>query len=298
VRTMAEMCSQKAEYDANFARQDRKLQLSKGRLSGNPRGQMNQKIVTVIPTLKRPEMLALTLEHLSRTRQATELDCRIFLDHSNDSQLNETRLGDTEYVRDMYFPTAAIFHANNHVVAPSGSWNILHSLKSGYETGADLIFFVEEDIFVTPDFFDRHIQLQESGDYFVTSGRKLRQFDDTFFSNPGSCYRREKLALVIPHINDLYFADQKSYLENRFPNMSDAGILDDGLIRRVMRSVSGKAKCAVPPIAFHAGFHYYNRMTGYCVEGTLREKIEQLRVLLTKVNPADRYTGDFEPYLP
>src|SRR3984957_2175131 len=74
---------------------------------------MNQKMVGVVPTLKRPEMLALCLEKLSQTHQASSLDVRIFLDHSNDPKLNAARLADTEYVRDTYFPTAEIFHANN-----------------------------------------------------------------------------------------------------------------------------------------------------------------------------------------
>lgn len=242
-------------------------------------------------------MLALCLESLSLTRQDFDLDVRIFLDHSNDPKLNAARLTDTECVRDIYFPAASIFHANNHVIAPSGSYNILHSLLAGYNTGADFIALVEEDVLVSSDFFIRHLDLQASGDYFVTSGRKLSQFDDTFFSNPGSCYRREKLALVIPHINEHYFADQKSYLDLHFPKMDDAGILDDGLVRRVMRSTGGKARCAVPRICSHVGFHFYNRMPGYCVEGTLAEKIEQLRILLTKVKPTDRYAADFEPYL-
>jgi hypothetical protein len=259
---------------------------------------MNQKIVVCIPTLKRPEMLALTLEKLSLTRQASQLDVRIFLDHSNDLKINAARLTDTEYVRDIYFPIAEIFHANNHILAPSGSYNILHSLLAGYKTGADFIALVEEDVLVSPDFFDRHLEMQNFDDYFVTCGRKLPQFNDTFFSNPGSVYKREKLAAVIPHICDQYFANQKAYLEFHFPDMDDAGILDDGLIRRVMRSVGGRAKCAVPAIAFHQGFHYYNRMPGYCVEGTLEEKIAQLRVLLTTVKTTDRYTPDFEPYSP
>lgn len=237
-------------------------------------------------------MLALSLEKISQTTQAANLDVRIFLDHT----ILPSRLTDVEYVRDTFFPTAEIFHANNHPLLPSGTWNILNSLKAGYETGAEFVFFIEEDIFVTPDFFDRHLEMQRSGDFFVTSGRKLRNRDETYFSNPGSCYRHEKLGLVVPHICPEYFADQKGYLEKHFPEMDDAGILDDGLIRRVMQSVDGKALCAVPPIAFHQGFHYYDRMPQYKVEGSLVEKIVGLRRLLPTVNPQDRYTGDFEQF--
>src|ERR1700688_3612021 len=104
-------------------------------------------------------MLPISLQHLSWTTQAASLDLRIFLDHSNDDKLNAVRLSDTEYVRDTYFPTAEIFHANNHILTPGGCWNILHSLKSGYDTNAEFVFFVEEDIFIVPEFFDRHLEL-------------------------------------------------------------------------------------------------------------------------------------------
>jgi hypothetical protein len=243
-------------------------------------------------------MLALALENLSLTRRDSDLDVRIFLDHSNDPHLNQVRLNDTEYVRDTYFPTASIFHANNHVTTPSGSYNILHSLLEGYKTQADFVALVEEDILVSVDFFDRHLELQAQDDYFVTCGRKLAYFDDTFYSNPGSVYKREKLGLVVPHINDQYFADQKSYLEHHFPHMDDSGLLDDGVVRRVMRSVSGKAKCAVPAVAQHVGFHYYQKMFQYKNEGSLQERIEWIRNFLSDI-PArkredPRYIGDLE----
>lgn len=240
-------------------------------------------------------MLALALEKISQTTQAANvesLDVRIFLDHT----ILQSKINDVEYVRDTYFPTASIFHANNHILAPSGSWNILHSLAAGYKTGADFVCLIEEDILVTPDFFNRHIEMQTSGDYFVTCGRKLRFRDATYYSNPGTCYRREKLGLVVPHICPEYFADQKGYLEKHFPNMDDAGVFDDGTVRRVMQSVNGQARCATPAIAFHQGFHMYGRNPEYRVEGNIEEKIAGLRLLLATVNPADRYTGDFEPY--
>jgi hypothetical protein len=252
--------------------------------------------VVVIPTYRRPEMLALTLEKISSTTQAASqnLDVRIFLDHT----ILEPRILETEYVRDNFFPTAEIFHANNHPLVPSGSWNILQSLKAGYDTKAEFVFFIEEDVLVTPDFFDRHLEMQASGDYFVTCGRKLKFRDETYFSNPGSCYKHEKLGLVVPHICPEYFANQKAYLETRFPDMSDAGILDDGTIRRVMQSVGGKALCAEPRIASHIGFHMYGRSPEYRVEGSIEERIAGLRRLLPTVSPDDRYTGDFEPFLP
>jgi len=251
---------------------------------------MNLKSVVVVPTFARPEFLALSLEKISQADDVPG-DVRIFLDTCSDGRLDEV-----EFVRDHYYPTADIFRTGFHIVVPGGSWNILHALAEGYATGAELVYFVEEDVFVRPGFFRRHIELQESGDYFVTCGRKLKNRDDSYYSNPGTCYRREKLELVMPHIGLQYFADQEGYLSRLFPHMDDAGTLDDGLIRRVMQSVGGKVKCAVPAIASHCGFHYYGKFEQYKTVGSIEERISQLRIILAKVDPKDKYTSDFEVF--
>ena len=91
--------------------------------------------VVVMPTAKRPEMLALALERLSRAVDAPT-DVRIFLDVSQDEKIKKIRIEETEYVRDTFFPTASITHVRPHFLVPSGMYNILFSLKSGWETGA------------------------------------------------------------------------------------------------------------------------------------------------------------------
>lgn len=247
----------------------------------------------VIPTLRRPEFLALTLERLSQAPEAEHLDVRIFLDTAT-----KERLADVEYCRDVYFPTAEIFRAREHVKVLSGCWNILHALKEGYETGAEYIFLVEEDIMIRPNFFFWHLQKHSENDFFVTCGRRHGHMPLDFYSNPGTCYRRDKLALVMPHICPEFFADTKRYLNKHFPTMIGMdGPLDDGLIRKVIRSVNGKVLCADPSVAVHQGFRFYNRANEYkIIDGPIRSRIAQLRELLPKVNPADRYAGDFEPY--
>ena len=238
-------------------------------------------------------MLALSLERLQACPESNSnyLEIRIYLDHSN-----VTRLDEVEYIRDEYFSTASIYHAQNHVLCPGGSWNILNALKQGWQSDANYIFLVEEDVMVRPEFFQRHLKMQQSGDFFVTSGRQRRGLSADYYTNPGCCFRREKLELIIPHICDEYFADQAGYIRRNFKICDDAGILDDGLIRRVMLSVNGRAMCAVPPIAFHQGFHYYQRIPQYCVQGLIQDKIVQLKTMLAKINPEDRYTKDFESF--
>lgn len=237
-------------------------------------------------------MLALALEKLALARGVDQVDVRIFLDTAP-----EKRLEEVEFVRDTYFPNADIFTAPDHIKVPSGCWNILQSLKAGYQSQAEFVFLVEEDVLVKSDFFQWHFWAHENGDYFVTSGRKLKKKGNDFFSNPGSCYRRENLARVVEHITDAYFANPEGYLDWTFPFMSDAGVLDDGLIRRVMRSVNGTALCPEIPICAHQGFRGYQRYSQFVNDKTaIQDRIVKLREILASIDPNDKFTQDFEPF--
>jgi len=250
------------------------------------------KTVVVMPTLKRPEFLALALLNLSQNPNSQQLDVRIFLDYTKDAQ----RIDEVAYVRDTYFPTADIFFANPHVDAPSGCWNILNALKQGYETGADLIFLVEEDVMVRPWFIGWHTLAHQQGDYFATCGRLRKEHSSAYYTNPGSCIRRDKLSLVIPHICDAYFADRRYYLDSVFGSMDEASDLDDGLIRRVIRQQNAQVLYPDEPSCSHAGFHFFGRFQEFKTEGTIQERICQLKELFLRIKPTDRYTKDFEPF--
>jgi len=238
-------------------------------------------------------MLALTLEKLANVPHIEDIDVRIFLDWKILGRVEEVT-----WIRDNFLPTAEVFEAKPHIKVLSGTWNILKSLQAGFETGKEFVFLVEEDILVVPSFCDWHWSTHESGDYFVTCGREYNRMGPDFYSNPGTCYRREKLALVMPHINDTYFSGTEAYVNKQFPSQKGRdGSLDDGLIRKVIRSVGGKVTCANPPVAFHQGFHYYDRIPGYRNEGkTIQEKIQCLREILGRISKSDRYTSDYEPY--
>jgi hypothetical protein len=232
-------------------------------------------------------MLALALESLSRTNEPN-LDVRIFLD-------NIGNLEDTAYVRDTYYPEAEIFQAHAHVQTPSGMWNILNALKQGYETGADLVYIVEEDVCVRPEFFLWH-QNQEPG-YLASCGRKiprLQNYDQ--YTNSGSCFPQDKLRLVVQHIKNDLFNAPRAYMDRTFGKMDEVSTLDDGLVRRIAKFYGLSVKYPETPVCSHIGFMAYNRYQGWVnKEGTIQERIQRLREMLPQVDPKGRYTGDFEP---
>lgn len=247
--------------------------------------------VVVMPALKRPEMLAISLERMMFAQDVPD-DIRIFVDHTTADVLD-----DMEYVRDTYCPDAQIFHAQKHVFVSSGCWNILNALKAGYEAKKELIFLIEEDVSVFPDYFAWN--LRQDGDHFATCGRHRKEYGMDYYTNPGAAFRREALEFIVPHINDLYFRDQRSYLDATFGSMDEASPLDDGLIRRVIRQHGSYIVYPETPKVAHQGFHYYNRLVQYKISsGSISERIASCRAVLDSVSPADRYSRDFEPYRP
>lgn len=231
------------------------------------------------------------MERMARTPESKSLDVRIFVDNTTDQ-----RLGEFEYVRDEYFPEAAIYHARPHIEAPSGCWNILQALRAGYDTGAESIFLIEEDVMVYPDYFAWNFK--QDGDYFATCGRLRKEHSSDYYTNPGACFKRKSLRHVIPHINDSYFRDRRSYMDATFGVMDEASDLDDGLIRRVIRQQNAKVLYPETPKVAHQGFHYYNKLVQYKIEGSIAERVQGFRDLSQQVSPADRYSRDFEPYHP
>lgn len=255
--------------------------------------------VAVVPTLKRPEMLALSLERLKAAIKQSPIpvDVQVYLD-----DCTPERVVEVEYVISEYFPTATLFQSEKHVYAPSGCYNILAALKGGFKSGQDFVFLVEEDVMVAPTFFEKHLEMHGIGSFFGQSlifascGRLIDRYGPGYYTNPGACFHRSILSLIVPHINDAFFADRRGYLNRVFTPFEEASDLDDGLIRHVHRQSGLPLRFPDKPIVAHQGFHAYGKYAGYKTEGTIQERIQQLREMLPTVDPNGRYTRDFEPY--
>lgn len=250
--------------------------------------------VVVIPAAFRPEMLALSLESLAKV-QPSKLDVRIYLDSTG-----RDNFADYTIVRDEYYPSALLVVQPQHIPAPSGCWNILNSIKAGYETGARYIFLLEEDVRVLPGYFEWAFEHLRQGRYAAVCPRRDRWYypvHGPLYTNPGSVLPASTVAALVPHINDEYFSTLREYLDKHFGVWEEESNLDDGLIRRVCKQIG---ECKFPSIdegsyALHQGFHYYNKIDVYLNrEGDIHERIQRLREMLGQVRPTDRYAKDLE----
>lgn len=234
-------------------------------------------------------MLALTLEALS-VNNPLNLPVKIRADYNG-------QLENIERVRDSYYPDASLVVSPEHIDAPSGTWNILNALKDGYDSGAELIFLVEEDVLIKPGYFQYHFHEQNRPEVLASCGR-WTWFNDLHgphYTNPGSCLKRSLLAEVISHMHDDYYTRLREYLREAFPVWDEMSDLDDGLIRRCVVKLGGI--CAFPSAAVcrHIGWVQYDRLAEYKnFETDIEKRITRLREIMTTLKPGDRYLRDYE----
>lgn len=192
-----------------------------------------------------------------------------------------------------------MFHARSHTRAHSGTWNILNSIKHASQS-ADRVYLVEEDVMVYPYFFDWH----ESQTAPASCGRVHPGYESKEYNyfNPGSCLRRPLLDLLVPHINEEYYADTRAYAKRVF-NADGGSFLDDGLIRCVMARAGMRGVFPESPVCAHQGFRYYNKLDIFTSEGTVLERMKKFDAMCHDIeHSADprfkRYSTDFESYSP
>lgn len=257
--------------------------------------------VVVMPVANRPEMCALALEQLAKAKDCPAV--LVFVDDVSDKLKSEFQSVFTPFAP----PRARLSFRKPHVKASSGCYNILTSIKDGYETGADAVALVEEDVLVMRDFFTRHWEEMDKG-AVVSCGRFCRLFGPrypTIYTNPGSCLSRTFLEALVPHINDEFFRDTGGYMDRlQVPPVPGIHGLDDGLIRRVMW-----LNCWHPvqppidrPLCAHIGCQAIeNRydFVGFNADAPVLERAEQLRNFLKTVDrqgPKAMYLRDLDPF--
>lgn len=247
--------------------------------------------IVVIPTCNRPELLALCLLRLSGAPGCPEV--HIYADTA-------ANIEDISYVRDTYFPEATIFHAQPHIAATSGCWNILNSIKDGSRY-AEAVYLVEEDVMVYPTFFRWHEAQREA----ASCGRQMPTHPEfPYYTNPGSLLRRPLLDALVPHICDEYFLDTVSYSAAHFAPAPWTSTLDDGLIRRVLAQQGLSWKIPSEPVCAHQGFRGYDKLDifkndGADVEERIGRFLELEQLIQTSPDWRFKYYGaDFEPYTP
>ena len=268
------------------------------------------KDVVITPLFKRPEYLKVWIEVLKKVDCAEE-HFYIFCEDYGYDQTHDFIL------KSFPFEFGVVKTPRTNYRLTKQSYNVLNGLMVGAKHSDNLVYYIEEDIFLAKDFFRFHREVQKE-DLFCSIGTKNNnsQFDVTDnqdyyylsdrgdYQSLGSCFNREiLLKQVAPHFTNDYFKNPVEYCTRHFP-LSSIGkffVEQDGLIRRILEK--SKMFTAFPhvPRGFHGGIYGYNRRDDSINKLKFEEKVNKIKeVAFSKTNLKNyvkhpEYYTDSEP---
>ena len=191
------------------------------------------------------------------------------------------------------------------------SFNLLNAYKYAVELNPELIYLIEEDIFIADDFFDFHEAIwREENPFFVSAcknhhlkkvkaiGGDYEAYKFPFYQSLGVSFKPESLEIVLNHHNDDYYKFPFDYLKKNFKGYKGIfGWEQDGLIDRVVYGSGAYGIYPYSPRCYHAGFVGYSRVGNDFPVNENNYKDIATRLLLmndTEMNSRARIHKDIE----
>jgi hypothetical protein len=217
--------------------------------------------IVVIPCFRRPAMLAALLRSIEACEFACYQRYLFAIDREAYKHVDE--------VIDTFSCTNKSVVRRRHRF-PGHTFNVLEGIKSARDQlrPTDLVYVLHEDMIVSPDFFNFHVEAHKLDPHavFVSSARGGRVFfgkdiESMVYRAPlasmrAVSFQAYRLERVIDHAQRAYYRDMigycASYLSSTHP-VADAEV--EGLVRRVaQRSTDGYGLHPVIPRASHIGY--------------------------------------------
>jgi hypothetical protein len=195
------------------------------------------------------------------------------------------------------------------------SFNVLNGMLTASKRSREFVFYIEEDLFVSRDYFRLMYSIHEKEpDIFCSIGTRCNNSpwkvsdnrEAYYLSNRpdyqswASCFRKDKiLEYIMPHFTKEYFTDPVKYCDKYFHD-SFIGLKwteQDGLIRRIVEKTDLKIAYPHVPRAYHAGLYGYNRDQGKYAGMSFDQKLKFISGIVfnkEEMQKRDRY-GDSTP---
>lgn len=273
------------------------------------------KDIVIVPVFDRPEYLWVCLEHLHRAHGMENKELWICEDIHADKPKGftiEVEMLATirEAIRVFGYENVVYYGRHPHTTY-GNSHNLMAALRDAYATEAKYVYIVEDDTMVTEDFFDWHEQVQQQYKPFVTcAGRINRSLNfqmngpeaiDESCKDPMACVRSHKAymswATCFKRENLYWFL--KHAPSNGGYGTWRPGFEQDMFIQDFIRNSHAATVWPYVPRAYHMGVRSYHRTAGLAFNGTLEEKVKQLREMIgskEKIRSMALLQDDIDPY--
>ena len=227
--------------------------------------------ICVMPAHSRPEYFKVWTELVQKANGASDLFYLFCLDYGYDPKYMDLIYSFPYECAYIEMPEPVGLHLGKQ------SRNVLNGLVAAAQNTDELVYYVEEDVFIGVDFFRWHREIHKrEKNIFCSIGTRSNNYQyqtDGFTSHYflsrevdyqalGNCFKKQViLDLIYPHFNDAYLTNPVGYCTRHFP-LSIIGSRwteQDGLIRRILELKKMPVAYPCVPFAFHSGFYGYNR---------------------------------------
>lgn len=240
----------------------------------------------LIPSYRRAEMIHICLELLSKNKNYKDFHYVFSLDHGYDKE-NLTVINGFDASKEI------IYVGNKNLGHTKQSFNVLNGLRYCAERTDNLVFLIEDDIFVANDYLDWNLLVHEQEpNIFCSIGtwnhntiyEVMQELSLYYKSNNADyqswavCYKKEIIQKhIIPHVNENYLKDPYNYCRTYFPSsrIKRNFTEQDGLIRRELERQKMKTVFPNTPRAFNCGL-YGKHNNGY-LRMPLTDKIQYVK---------------------
>jgi hypothetical protein len=244
--------------------------------------------IVVMPGHSRLEYFKIWTELIKKADGASELFYLFCLDSGYDERymdlINEFPY-ECSYIK---MPEQSGLHLGKQ------SRNVLNGMIAAARHSDNLVYYIEEDVFIGKEFFRWHQEVhRQQKDIFCSIATKSNNYKyktDGFASHYfitsevdyqalGNCFKKDIIIdLIYPHYNDSYLINPVGYCQRNFPNsiIGSRWTEQDGLIRRILEQMKMKVAYPCLPFAYHAGFYGYNRQPEI-LRKSYEEKIALIR---------------------
>ena len=238
--------------------------------------------VVLIPTHERPEFTRVCLKYLAQTDRIADKEVCFFIDNHNGKDFREVfdeQLPNLRLASDL-FPGRTFTSCQAGHDTYGNSKNVVDALQWGYNSGAERIYLLEDDIAVAPDFFSWHESVLEEPDVFVSCSTALSKsahfqingpqaMDETFrdpsayfltegpYSSHAAAFKRDNLGSLLKYlsmIDDWHSGGEQDMLTQKF-----------------LKFTHQKSAWPYIPRAYNYGWYSYH-LTGRPFTGSLLEK--------------------------
>lgn len=220
--------------------------------------------VVIVCTYKREEFLHCCLRRL----RGQDGDIRIIVFSDRWESSDNLAAICLEFDADLILHPPHSYYGNSFAAG--------EALRFAWNLDYELITYVEDDCLVKPDFFRWTREVHEEwDDIFCSCGwvfnRHMPIADETYFAPwiyiPQFTIRRDKLDLLMPHLNPIYYGDLQKYVyenfhKNPINDLHPHAIQHfeiDGLLQRVLMQSGMQVAWNGIARAEHIGFSGYNK---------------------------------------